>query len=73
LSDVEQAFFSTYCHDSYAGFKPFGFAVANGLLSRNAPWEDGGYLHYRMRYAGESLRLVMHELNTKEPASADIA
>jgi hypothetical protein len=73
LSDVELAFFSRYCHDSYAGFKPFDFAVVNAVLSRNAPWEDGGYLHYRTRYAGESLRLAMHELNTQEPATADIA
>jgi len=72
LSDVELTFFSTYCHDSYAGFKPFDFAMINAVLSRNAPWEDGGYLHYRMRYAGEDLRLAMHELN-KEPATADIA
>ena len=73
LSDAEQAFFSTYCHDSFAGFKPFDFAVANALLSRNAPWEDGGYLHYRSRYAGENLRLAMRELNSAELASADIA
>ena len=73
LSEIELAFFSTYCHDSYAGFKPFDFAMINAVLSRNAPWEDGGYLHYRMRYAGEDLRLAMHELNMREQASADIA
>ena len=72
LSDIELAFFSAYCHDSYAGFKPFSFAMANALLSRNAPWEDGGYLRYRMRYAGESLRLAMREALTAEPVSADV-
>ena len=73
LGEIELAFFSTYCHDSYAGFKPFDFTIANALLSRNAPWEDGGYLHYRTRYAGENLRLAMRKLNSQELASADIA
>jgi hypothetical protein len=65
-SDVELAFFGTYCHDSYAGFKPFDWVLAGPLLSRNAPWEDGGYLRYRTRYAGESLRLAMQEINQQE-------
>jgi len=61
LSDHELKFFSTYCHDSYAGFKPFDTPVAGQALSRNAPWEDGGYLRYRTRYAGDSVRLAMLE------------
>jgi hypothetical protein len=66
LSDVELSFFSTYCHDSYAGFKPFDQPVISSLVSRNAPWEAGGYLRYRTRYAGESLRLAMQEINRQE-------
>ena len=66
LSEVELSFFSTYCHDSYAGFKPFDQPVISSLVSRNAPWEAGGYLRYRTRYAGESLRLAMQEINRQE-------
>jgi hypothetical protein len=58
-SGVERAFFSTYCHDSYAGFKPF--PGVRTPLTRNAPWESGGYLRFRTRYAGESLRLATLE------------
>jgi hypothetical protein len=72
-SDVELAFFGTYCHDSYAGFKPFDWVLAGPLLSRNAPWEDGGYLRYRTRYAGESLRLAMQEINQQEKESQGLA
>ncbi|MBN3808138.1 DUF2235 domain-containing protein [Paraburkholderia sp. Ac-20347] len=61
LGDNELNFFSSYCHDSYAGFKPFGTSVAGHVLSRNAPWEDGGYLRYRTRYAGDGVRLAMLE------------
>jgi hypothetical protein len=63
-SDVELAFFSTYCHDSYAGFKPFNAAMST--LSRNAPWEAGGYLRYRTRYAGEDLRLALLKIHSED-------
>lgn len=70
-SDGELAFFSEYCHDSYAGFKPFDVLVAGHIVSRNMPWEDGGYLQYRTRYAGKSLRLAM--LETCPPDSENAA
>ncbi|WP_434715581.1 hypothetical protein [Paraburkholderia sp. A3RO-2L] len=67
----ELKLFSTYCHDSYAGFKPFTSKAAAPL--RNAPWESGGYLQYRTRYAGESLRLAMLESLQQEEAIASSA
>jgi hypothetical protein len=70
---AELAFFSTYCHDSYAGFKPFDVTMIGPLASRNAPWEDGGYLRYRTRYAGESLRLAMREAYPQDQADAAAA
>jgi hypothetical protein len=66
LSPAELDFFSEYCHDSYAGFRPF---EGKPLLSRNGPWEASGYLKFRTRYAGESLRLAMLE---SLAASADV-
>ncbi len=72
--DVELAFFGTYCHDSFAGFTPFATAPAvSWLASRNAPWEGGGYLQYRTRYAGESLRLAMLEAYPQDPEVAAAA
>jgi hypothetical protein len=70
LSPGELDFFSQYCHDSYAGFRPFDQAVINRVVSRNAPWENGGYLQFRTRYAGESVRLAMLETASANSASA---
>ena len=68
------AFFSAYCHDSYAGFTPFDVSGAiNWMASRNAPWEGGGYLQYRTRYAGESLRLAMLETYPQDEEAAAAA
>lgn len=73
-NDVELAFFSAYCHDSYAGFTPFNVSGAiNWMASRNAPWEGGGYLQYRTRYAGESLRLAMLEAYPQDGETAAAA
>lgn len=69
LSPVELDFFSKYCHDSYAGFKPYEDPLLHGM-SRNAPWENGGYLKFRTRYAGTDLRLVMNESGSTTSAEA---
>ncbi|MFL9857204.1 DUF2235 domain-containing protein [Paraburkholderia madseniana] len=70
LSPVELDFFSEYCHDSFAGFKPFDNWPGRAL-SRNGPWESGGYLKFRTRYAGESLRLALLE-SISEVSSAEV-
>lgn len=49
--------FSQYCHDSYAGFKPFDTPVAAGV-DMPGTWEIEGYLRYRTRYAGSDARLT---------------
>ncbi len=56
----EMDFFAAYCHDSYAGFTPFAKPGASAF-SRNAPWEGGGYLRYRTRFAGDELRMAMEQ------------
>lgn len=57
MGGAEQEMFSNYCHDSYAGFKPFDAPVTAGL---DAPgtWEPEGYLRYRTRYEGGDARLT---------------
>jgi hypothetical protein len=58
ITAAEATLFANYCHDSYAGFKPFDAPVAAGI---DAPgtWETEGYLRYRTRYAGNDKRLAM--------------
>ncbi|WP_296224389.1 T6SS phospholipase effector Tle1-like catalytic domain-containing protein [Ralstonia sp. UBA689] len=65
----EMEFFAAYCHDSYAGFTPFDVPVV-GHVSRNAPWEDGGYLRYRTRFAGDELRMAMEQMANASSAQA---
>lgn len=57
ITSAEAELFGNYCHDSYAGFKPFDAPVALGL---DAPgtWEPEGYLRYRTRYSGDDTRLT---------------
>lgn len=57
ITAAEAELFGNYCHDSYAGFKPFDAPVALGV---DAPgtWEPEGYLRYRTRYSGDDARLT---------------
>jgi hypothetical protein len=57
MSDAEQNMFANYCHDSYAGFKPYDAPIVGGI---DAPqtWEPEGYLRYRTRYEGTDKRLT---------------
>lgn len=58
IQPAEAAMFGDYCHDSYAGFKPFDAPVALGV---DAPgtWEPEGYIRYRTRYSGGDTRLTL--------------
>jgi hypothetical protein len=58
ITAAEALFFANYCHDSYAGFKPFDAPVAAGV-DLPGTWETEGYLRYRTRYAGDDKRLAM--------------
>lgn len=65
----EATLFEHYCHDSYAGFKPFDAPVTAGI---DAPgtWETEGYLRYRVRYEGDDKRLAHVVPGTNQPAAA---
>lgn len=54
----EATMFANYCHDSYAGFKPFDAPMAAGV-DLPGTWETEGYLRYRTRYAGDDKRLAI--------------
>jgi hypothetical protein len=58
ITEAEAHLFANYCHDSYAGFKPFDAPVAGGI-DVPGTWETEGYLRYRTRYAGDDKRLAM--------------
>lgn len=61
LTLAEHELFANYCHDSYAGFKPFDAPVVAGI---DAPgtWEPEGYLRYRVRFEGNDTRLTQEVL-----------
>jgi hypothetical protein len=57
LSEAEQHLFAEYCHDSYAGFKPFDEPLV-GHVDAPGTWEVEGYLRYRVRFEGANTRLA---------------
>jgi Uncharacterized alpha/beta hydrolase domain (DUF2235) len=57
---AEEDMFANFCHDSYAGFKPFDAPVAVGV-DMPGTWETEGYLRYRTRYEGNDTRLTMND------------
>lgn len=69
IAPAEAWLFEHYCHDSYAGFKPFDAPVAAGV---DAPgtWETEGYLRYRVRYEGNDERLAQRTPELLQPAIA---
>jgi Uncharacterized alpha/beta hydrolase domain (DUF2235) len=53
--------FADYCHDSYAGFRPFDRFKVFGWDPLPGSWEPEGYLRWRRRYEGDDVQLVRHE------------
>lgn len=58
ISGAEATVFGDYCHDSYAGFKPYDEPLVVGV-DATGTWEPEGYIRYRTRYAGGDQRLTM--------------
>jgi len=58
LTPAEQHLFAEYCHDSYAGFKPFEAPIA-AWIDAPGERETEGYLRYRTRYEGSNVRLTL--------------
>lgn len=53
--------FADYCHDSYAGFRPFDQVKIFGWDPVPGSWEPEGYFRWRRRYEGDSVQLVRNE------------
>lgn len=53
--------FADYCHDSYAGFRPFDKVKIFGWDPVPGSWEPEGYFRWRRRYEGDNLQLVRTE------------
>ncbi|WP_396913645.1 T6SS phospholipase effector Tle1-like catalytic domain-containing protein [Mycolicibacterium sp.] len=60
ISAAEAWLFEHYCHDSYAGFKPYDAPIVLGLDAYGT-WEPEGYLRYRVRYEGNDQRLSLYK------------
>lgn len=55
--DAAAHLFGEYCHDSYAGFKPFDKIKVAGWRPM-LPWEPEGYFRWRRRYEGDDRQLT---------------
>jgi hypothetical protein len=68
--------FADYCHDSYAGFRPFDKVKVFGWDPVLGSWEPEGYFRWRRRYEGDNVQLVRSEprkLPGQEPQSTMVA
>jgi Uncharacterized alpha/beta hydrolase domain (DUF2235) len=52
------ALFAEYCHDSFAGFRPYDQLKLWGWDVLPGSWEPQGYLRWRRRYEGGDRQLV---------------
>jgi hypothetical protein len=50
--------FENYCHDSFAGFRPYDKIKWWGFDPVPGSWEPQGYLRWRRRYEGDDQQLV---------------
>jgi type VI secretion system (T6SS) phospholipase Tle1-like effector len=58
---VAASLFADYCHDSYAGFRPFDNVKIFGWDPVLGSWEPEGYFRWRRRYEGDNVQLVHNE------------
>lgn len=66
ISDDAARFFADYCHDSYAGFRPFDQLTVFGWDPVPRSWETEGYFRWRRRYEGDDVQLTR-----RAPASSE--
>jgi hypothetical protein len=65
-SDDATRLFADYCHDSYAGFRPFDQLTVFGWDPVPGSWEAEGYFRWRRRYEGDDVQLTR-----RAPASSE--
>ncbi|RTL30434.1 MAG: DUF2235 domain-containing protein [Burkholderiales bacterium] len=61
--------FADYCHDSYAGFRPFDQIKIFGWDPVPGSWEPEGYFRWRRRYEGDNVQIVRND-PSKPPDSS---
>ncbi len=59
--------FADYCHDSYAGFRPFDKVKIFGRDPIPGSWEPEGYFRWRRRYEGDNVQLVRNDVPATAP------
>jgi Uncharacterized alpha/beta hydrolase domain (DUF2235) len=68
-AEADATLFADYCHDSYAGFRPFDKVKLWGLDVVPGSWEPEGYLRWRRRYEGSDRQLVRVDPAQTSPAA----
>lgn len=68
VPDALAKLFADYCHDSFAGFRPYDNRIW-GFIDPPGSWEPEGYLRWRLHYRGSDRRFTLrHQQGTPEQA-----
>lgn len=68
VPEVAAFLFAEYCHDSFAGFRPYDQLKLWGFDILPGSWEPEGYLRWRRRYEGNDRQLVQQ--HRSQPTSS---
>lgn len=69
VSEAAASLFADYCHDSFAGFRPYDQFKILGIDVLPGSWEPEGYLRWRRRFEGDDKQLVRLQDKSAEPRS----
>lgn len=69
VSEAAASLFADYCHDSFAGFRPYDQFKILGIDVLPGSWEPEGYLRWRRRFEGDDKQLVRLQDKSTEPRS----
>ena len=68
ISEAAATLFADYCHDSFAGFRPYDQFKILGFDVLPGSWEPEGYLRWRRRFEGDDRQLVrLQQKDAAEP------
>ncbi len=71
VPDAMAHLFANYCHDSFAGFRPYDNRVLKFIKSSES-WEPEGYLRWRVHYRSTNQRFTLRqEQQRDQPSLAD--
>lgn len=61
VAEAAATLFADFCHDSFAGFRPYDQLKILGFDVLPGSWEPEGYLRWRRRFEGDDRQLVRRQ------------